>query len=339
MNLPENTVRASDTPDLVLEATRAGRGALLGLFILLDSVRWLVRRPRLLLLGMAPALLAFALVGTVLTAVIWKIRWLVDLVTPFANNWSSVAQTATEIIVGVALIAIVFALCVALFVSLSLAVGGPIYQRIWEAVEVSVHGYIPVAPVRPKAPGFWARLLARRKAADASHPPLETATVTTADAGQTAGLLVPDSTAKYLNKANSTVGASFRQGVRTGLKQAGSFLWRSSKNFIITTALSLIPVVGSIAAIAFSQQLAIWALSFELSSRSFSAHGLSEEEQTKVLKHNRPTAYGFGLATHLSFMIPLGAVLFMPAAIVGSAKLAHTCLIENPAASILDETL
>lgn len=271
---PNSGASTSSSPDLILEATRAGRGFLLGMLILLDSLRWLVRKPRLLLLGMLPALLAFALVGVVLTALIWKIRWLVDLVTPFADDWSAAAQTATHIVVGIALVAIVFALCVALFVSLSLALGGPIYQRIWEAVEVSVHGYIPVG-----------------------------------------------------------ASLSFALGVRTGFRQAGSFLWRSSKNFIITTALSLIPVVGSIAAIAFSQQLAIWALSFELSSRSFTAHGLSEEDQTKNLKRNRPTVYGFGLATHLSFMIPLGAVLFMPVAIVGAAKLAHTCLAESPTAA------
>ncbi len=274
VNLPGNVSSPSGPPDLVLEATKAGRGVLLGIFILLDSVRWLVRRPRLLLLGMVPALLAFALVAGVITVLIFRIRWLVDLLTPFADDWAPALQTATDIVVGAAVIAIVFALCVALFVSLSLALGGPIYQKIWEAVEVSVHGYIPV-------------------------------------------------------------GASLGQGVRTGLRQAGSFLWRSSKNLIITTAISLIPVVGGIAAIAFSQQLAIWALSFELSGRSFGAHGLSEEDQTKIMKLNRPTTYGFGLATQLSFMIPLGAVLFMPAAIVGSAKLAHTCLAHTNLAESL----
>lgn len=338
VNLPDNAASSSNSPDLVLEATKAGRGALLGMFILLDSVRWLVRRPRLLLLGMLPALFAFALVAGVITVLILKIRWLVDLLTPFSNDWSPAMQTVTDIVVGVAVIGIAFTLCVALFVSLSLAIGGPIYQRIWEAVEVSVNGYIPIAPERPKAPGFWARLLARHRKPESPQLPLEDSPSAGSETGQNAGTLFTDSTTKYLTKTNSTVGASFAQGIRTGLQQAGAFLWRSSKNLIITTALSLIPVVGSIAAIAFSQQLAIWALSFELSSRSFTAHGISEDEQTKILKLNRPTTYGFGFAAHLSFMIPLGAVLFMPAAIVGSAKLAHTCLSETPDASVLDET-
>lgn len=331
MSLPNNTSSSSSSPDLVLEATRAGRGFLLGMLILLDSIRWLIRRPRLLLLGMLPALLALVLVSGVIAVLIFRIRWIVDLLTPFADDWAPALQTATEIGVGVAVIFIAIALCVALFVSLSLAVGGPIYQRIWEAVEVSVHGYIPVAPPRPKKPSIWARIFSRTRKLEPIKPPFEAALESGTEAGQNTGMLYADSTSEYLAKTNSAVGASFAQGVRTGLRQAGSFLWRSSKNLIITTALSLIPIVGSFAVLVFSQLLAYWAVSLELSSRSFTAHGVSEEEQTKILKLNRPTTYGFGMATHLSFMIPLGAVLFMPAAIVGSAKLAHTCLAESPA--------
>lgn len=338
MNLPNEAPSGSNSPDLILETVKAGRGVLTGILMLFDSVRWLARRPRLLMLGMLPAFLAFVLVAGVLAILILRIRWLVDLLTPFADTWAPALQTATSFVVGIAVIAMVFALCVALFVSLSLAVGGPIYQRIWEAAEVSVHGYIPLAPEQPKKPGFWSRLLARRGESKSIQQSPEAASTTVCAAEQQPGLLFTEASTSYLKKTNTTVGATFSQGIRSGLRQAGSFLWRSSKNLIITTVLSLIPVVGGIAAIGFSQQLAIWALSSELSSRSLSAHGLSEASQAKILKLNRPTAYGFGLAAHLSFMIPLGAVLFMPAAIVGAAKLAHTCLEESSTASLPDDS-
>ena len=44
------------------------------------------------------------------------------------------------------------------------------------------------------------------------------------------------------------------------------------------------------------------------------------------LRGHRPFALGFGVAVFLSFLIPLGAILLMPAAVAGAALLTRRAL-------------
>jgi CysZ protein len=44
------------------------------------------------------------------------------------------------------------------------------------------------------------------------------------------------------------------------------------------------------------------------------------------LREHRPFALGFGVAVFLSFLIPLGAILLMPAAVAGAALLTRRAL-------------
>jgi CysZ protein len=45
-----------------------------------------------------------------------------------------------------------------------------------------------------------------------------------------------------------------------------------------------------------------------------------------VLRANRPLTLGFGVAVFLCFLIPLGAILLMPAAIAGATLLSRRAL-------------
>ena len=45
-----------------------------------------------------------------------------------------------------------------------------------------------------------------------------------------------------------------------------------------------------------------------------------------LLKDHEPTMLGFGVAVQLCFVVPFGAVLMMPAAVVGSTMLAREAL-------------
>jgi CysZ protein len=49
-------------------------------------------------------------------------------------------------------------------------------------------------------------------------------------------------------------------------------------------------------------------------------------ERRSLLRADRPTTLGFGVAVFVCFLIPLGAVLVMPAAVAGATLLARRAL-------------
>ena len=67
-------------------------------------------------------------------------------------------------------------------------------------------------------------------------------------------------------------------------------------------------------------------LADELTSRALVARGLDAAARRALRKDNRARVLGFGVATQLCFLVPLGAVLAMPAAVAGSTVLARTLL-------------
>jgi CysZ protein len=67
-------------------------------------------------------------------------------------------------------------------------------------------------------------------------------------------------------------------------------------------------------------------LAMELSSRAFEARGIPASHRRMLLRGHRSKLLGFGVATQLCFMVPLGAVLTMPAAVAGSTILARSVL-------------
>ena len=57
-----------------------------------------------------------------------------------------------------------------------------------------------------------------------------------------------------------------------------------------------------------------------------SVRGIDYPERRRLLRRRRARVLGFGVATQLCFMIPLGAVATMPAAVAGATHLAHSLL-------------
>jgi len=49
-------------------------------------------------------------------------------------------------------------------------------------------------------------------------------------------------------------------------------------------------------------------------------------DRRRVLRQNRPLAVGFGAAVFVCFLVPLGAIVTMPAAVAGAALLSHRVL-------------
>jgi CysZ protein len=110
--------------------------------------------PRLLLLGAVPALLVSVLY---VAALVTLAAWLPDLaagLTPFADGWSEGARSAARVAAGAAIVAAAGAVAVVTFVAVTLAVGGPFYEKLAEIVDDELGA--PPAP-----PSSWARAIAR----------------------------------------------------------------------------------------------------------------------------------------------------------------------------------
>ncbi len=82
--------------------------------------------------------------------------------------------------------------------------------------------------------------------------------------------------------------------------------------------IGLVPVVGPIVGPILGVLIAGRLLAGELVSRALEARGMDRAAQKALLAGHRQTMLGFGAVVQLCFLIPFGAVLMMPAAVVGS---------------------
>ncbi|MFP7760542.1 EI24 domain-containing protein [Marisediminicola sp. LYQ85] len=114
-------------------------------------------------------------------------------------------------------------------------------------------------------------------------------------------------------------------------------LWRSTSDslriLLVTVGASLavvltglVPVVGGVLVPVLSAIVGGWFLAVELTARAFDSRGFTLTERRRLLRSRRAFALGFGVATYLMFLIPLGAVAAMPAAVVGGTLVARDTL-------------
>lgn len=69
-----------------------------------------------------------------------------------------------------------------------------------------------------------------------------------------------------------------------------------------------------------------WLLALELTGTPFDARGLRLRDRRRALGRIRARTLGFGIATWVLFLVPLGAVVAMPAAVGGATLLMRTAL-------------
>jgi CysZ protein len=109
---------------------------------------------------------------------------------------------------------------------------------------------------------------------------------------------------------------------------------RDSGRLILTTLLiaiplfivGLIPFVGQVVGPVLGALVGGWFLAVEVTGVAFYRRGLGLKQRRQMLRTQRKTAIGFGVAIFLCFLIPLGGVLIMPAAVAGGALLARKVL-------------
>lgn len=101
---------------------------------------------------------------------------------------------------------------------------------------------------------------------------------------------------------------------------------------LLTLLIGLIPVVGGALAAVTGVVLTGRLLARELTGRAFDARDFDQRTRAVLFSGSRARVLGFGVATQLCFLIPLGAVLTMPAAVGGSTMLARDMMVRAESA-------
>jgi CysZ protein len=99
---------------------------------------------------------------------------------------------------------------------------------------------------------------------------------------------------------------------------------------VLLLACGFIPVVGPIVGAVLGALFGGWLLVVELTGLAFDARGFTLRERRRALKARRAVAVGFGAASYLVFLVPLAAVVAMPAAVAGAAMLSRDTLAARP---------
>ncbi len=105
------------------------------------------RTPRLLLLGLLPAVLVALLFAAALVVLLVFLGDLAAAVTWFAAGWSPGPRTAARVIAGVGILGVAALIGVLTYTAVTLFVGNPFYDAISRHVEGDVPDEVPV--------GFW----------------------------------------------------------------------------------------------------------------------------------------------------------------------------------------
>lgn len=95
---------------------------------------------------------------------------------------------------------------------------------------------------------------------------------------------------------------------------------------LLALLLGFIPVVGPAVAAVTSILLTGRLVAREITGRALNARDITSHERSRLFAANRARLLGFGAATQLCFMVPLGAVFVMPTAVAGGTMLARELL-------------
>ncbi|MEJ1090213.1 EI24 domain-containing protein [Microbacterium istanbulense] len=102
---------------------------------------------------------------------------------------------------------------------------------------------------------------------------------------------------------------------------------------LLALVLGFIPVVGAAVAAVTSILLTGRLVAREITGRALNARDITSHDRSLLFAANRSRLLGFGAATQLCFMVPLGAVFVMPTAVAGGTMLARD-LLERPARAV-----
>lgn len=97
--------------------------------------RLLARRPRLLLLGMLPALLVWLALAGLFVLLLTQLGDLTAWMTPWADGWPDALRDVLRWGLGLAVVLAALLLWASTFTGITLTVGDPFYERVWRGAE------------------------------------------------------------------------------------------------------------------------------------------------------------------------------------------------------------
>lgn len=212
-------------------------------------------------LGAVPALIVGALVVAALVALGFVVDELAVAITPFADDWDEMFRDAVRVAAAAAIMVAAVLLVVVTFTAVTLAVGDPIYERIWLRVERDLGGFAD-----PVDLPFW---------------------------------------------------AGIRRASASGLRLVAFSLVAG----VIVFLIGLVPIAGAVLGPVCGWIVGGWAIARELLSRPVDARNVDRRTEKAMRSAHRPLVLGFGLMVYASFLVPFGAIVAMPVAVVGSTLL------------------
>ena len=236
----------------------AGRNFFTGAMFVLRGLGMYARSPRLMLLGLIPALISAVVIVVAVVLVVYFSSDVADFMTPYARDWSPGLRDTLRALIVIALVVVVVVLAVLVYTALTLLIGEPFYEAISHRVEERLGG-VP----------------------DEVHVPM--------------ARMIVHSLVDSLRL--------FMLALLVG---------------VLLFAGGLIPGVGETVVPVLTAVFGGWVLALELTGVPFERRGLRFVQRRQILRRQRPLALGFGVATFVCFLIPLGAVLVMPAAVAGA---------------------
>jgi CysZ protein len=257
----------------------AVRQFLHGAALLGRGLALVLRHPRLLAIGLIPALISGLLYTVALVVLIDFLPQLTGGVTGFADDWATGWHDLLRVLAGIALLGVAVLLGVLTFTAVTLLIGDPFYERISELVEEQ-HGGVP-----------------------------------------------------------DEVEVSFWQSLRRSLVDSLRLIGLSILFGIPLFLLGFLPVVGQTVIPVLGGLVGGWLLAVELTGVPFQRRGQRLRHRRAALRAHRPLAIGFGAAVFCCFLIPLGAVLLMPAAVAGATLLARTALGQTASGRLAENQL
>lgn len=106
-----------------------------GVGLLFRGLKVWATAPRLMVLGMIPALLVGVALVAAIIALGVNLERIAEFATPFAASWTEPFRTGTRIVAGLAFLAGALVIAVYAYTTITLLVGQPFYERIWMHVE------------------------------------------------------------------------------------------------------------------------------------------------------------------------------------------------------------
>lgn len=98
---------------------------------------------------------------------------------------------------------------------------------------------------------------------------------------------------------------------------------------VVVVVVGLLPLVGTVIGAVLGLVVSGWMLAGDLLARPLEARGLDAAQRHALARGDRGPVLGFGVTVQAFFLVPLGAVLVMPAAVAGATMLARDLVEET----------